>query len=102
MKGLPKPYEKFKKNYEEIWKAYDHLGEELHKGGPLEKKTRELVKLGIAVGARMEGAVHAHTRLALEAGASTEEIHHVVLLAMTTIGFPNMMAALTWVDDILQ
>jgi hypothetical protein len=34
----------------------------------------------MAIGARLEGAVHSHTRRALEARATAEEIYHVVLL----------------------
>ena len=59
------------------------------------------MKIGIAVGARLEGAVHSHVRRALEAGASADEIRHAVRLALTTIGFPTMMAALGWVNDVL-
>ncbi len=32
----------------------------------------------------------------------TGSIHHVVLLATTTLGFPAMMAALSRVDDVLK
>jgi alkylhydroperoxidase/carboxymuconolactone decarboxylase family protein YurZ len=46
--------------------------------------------------------VKAHTRLAVEQGATAEEIHQVALLAITTSGFPTAMAALTWVDDVLS
>ncbi len=70
--------------------------------GPLDAKTQALVKLGIAIGAKMEGAVHSHTRKALEAGCTPEEIKHAVLQATTTIGFPNMMAAMSWVEDVLN
>jgi alkylhydroperoxidase/carboxymuconolactone decarboxylase family protein YurZ len=42
------------------------------------------------------------TRKALGAGASPEEILHVVLLALTTTGFPNMIAALGWVEAVLR
>ena len=70
--------------------------------GPLDRKTRELVRLAIVVGARHEGAVHSHTRRALESGATAAEIRHVVLLSVTSMGFPNMMAAMSWVDDVLQ
>jgi 4-carboxymuconolactone decarboxylase len=49
----------------------------------------------------MEGAVHSHTRRAVEAGCSTAEIRHVALLAITTIGFPSMMKTLSWVEDIV-
>jgi len=63
---------------------------------------RRLVKLGIATGAGLEGAVHSHTRRALAEGIAPEEIRHAVLLAMTTVGFPRMMAALSWVNDLLE
>jgi AhpD family alkylhydroperoxidase len=90
------------KDYPETARAYQALGKAAGKSGPLEDKIRELVKLGVAVGAGLEGAVHSHTRRALDAGATPEEIRHVVLLGITTIGFPAMMAALTWVEDILN
>ena len=48
---------------------------------PLAGKTAELVKLGIAIGARMEGAAHAHCRRALGTGATPAELRHVALLA---------------------
>ena len=43
-----------------------------------------------------------NTRKALEAGATAEEIAHAVLLALTTTGFPNMIAALGWIDEVLE
>ncbi|HZS32126.1 MAG TPA: carboxymuconolactone decarboxylase family protein [Methylomirabilota bacterium] len=46
--------------------AYEALGAAA--AGPLDGRTRELVKLALAIGARLEGAVHAHVRRALEAG----------------------------------
>ena len=49
----------------------------------------------------MEGAVHSHTRKAIIAGASHEEIRHVAILSLPTIGLPSMMAALSWIDDVL-
>ncbi len=101
MAELPGAYRKFVREYREIGEACDRLGEALGRWGPLEAKVRELVKLGIAVGAGLEGAVHSHTRRALEAGASPEEIRHAILLALTTVGFPSMMAALTWAEDLL-
>lgn len=102
MAQLPKAYEHFKRNYPELWQAYDRLGAAVHDSGPLDKKNRELLKLAMAIGARLEGAVHSHTRRALEAGATAQEICHVVLLGLTTLGFPHTIAALTWVKDDLQ
>ena len=102
MARLPKAYENFKRSYPKIWQAYDRLGGAVHDGGPLDKKNRELLKLAMAIGARLEGAVHSHTRRALEAGARAEEIYHVVLLGVTTLGFPHTISALTWVEDDLK
>ena len=102
MNKLPKAYESFRQKYPDIWQAYDQLGKSVHAAGPLSPKERELVKLGIAIGARREGAVHAHTRRALESGARPEEIYHVVVLGLTTIGFPSTIAAMTWVADEIE
>ena len=98
---LPPRYLQFQKNYPKVFAAYDGLGAATAEAGPLKNKMRVLVKLALAVGGQMEGAVHSHTRRALEAGCTAEEIRHVVLLGTTTLGFPSMIKALSWVDDVL-
>lgn len=100
--ALPARYLKFQKAHPEVFKAYAALGAATQKAGPLPTKTRAIAKLAIAVGGRREGAVHSHTRRALEAGCTADEVRHVVLLATTTIGFPAMMSALSWVEDVLS
>ena len=81
--------------------AYEALSRATAEAGPLDARLRELVKLSLAIGAWREGAVHSHVRRALAEGCTDGEIRHVVLLAITTLGFPNMMAAMTWVEDVL-
>ena len=98
----PESYSRFQENYAEVWRAYDGLGAAVHAAGPLDEKQRAMVKLGLAIGSQHEGAVHAHVRKALEAGLSPDEIRHAVLLSVTTLGFPAMMAALTWAEDVLE
>jgi 4-carboxymuconolactone decarboxylase len=100
--GLPERYTRFQQQHPEIWQAYDRLGTAVYSAGPLDEKTREVVKLALAIGSRHEGGVHAHTRLALRHGASPEQIRHVALLGLTTLGFPTMMAARSWIEDILS
>lgn len=102
MAKLPKRYQKFHNDYPEAAAAYEKLGDAVHNAGPLDDKTRSLIKIAISTGARMEGAVHSHTRKAIKAGATAAEIHHAVLLALPTIGLPSTMAAFSWVDDILE
>jgi alkylhydroperoxidase/carboxymuconolactone decarboxylase family protein YurZ len=55
----------------------------------------------MAIGARLEGAVHSHARRALAAGATPDQIRHVVALAAPTAGFPTTVAAYTWVEDVV-
>jgi alkylhydroperoxidase/carboxymuconolactone decarboxylase family protein YurZ len=99
---LPKVYEKFSGKFPEVLRDYKQLGQTCRTAGPLDPKCQDLIKLGIAMGANSRGAVMSSTRKALEAGASAEEISHTVLLALTTTGFPNMIAAMGWVDEVLK
>ncbi len=99
---LPDVYHDFIKRYPDISKAYDMLANSCHKSGPLDKKTRRLIKLGIAIGINSEGGVRSHARRALQEGITPEEIRHVVLLAFTTAGFPYMVAAYKWVEEVLR
>ncbi len=85
----------------ELWKAFDHLGATAAEVGPLESKCRELIKLGMAAARQSESAVKSHTHRALEVGVTAEEIQHAVLLGITTIGFPSMMAALSWTQMVI-
>jgi 4-carboxymuconolactone decarboxylase len=101
MKKLPRTFEKFRAENPVVAAAYENLGEACAGAGPLDTRTRELVKVGMAVGGRLEGAVHSHVRRAIEAGATPEEIRHIVALAVPTLGFPTMAMAFTWVEDVL-
>lgn len=100
MAKLPKRFTDFTAGYPSVAKAYESLGAECHTAGPLDDKTRALVKLAIAIGARQEGGAHAQVRKALEAGVTIDELRHVALLAIPTIGFPPAMAAMSWIDDL--
>jgi 4-carboxymuconolactone decarboxylase len=99
---LPEIYKDFIKQYPEINKSYDSLANACHKAGPLDKRARRLVKLGISIGMSSEGGVRSHARRALEEGIAPEEVRHCVLLAFTTCGFPNMIAAYRWVEEVID
>jgi len=61
-----------------------------------------LVKLGVSIGARMEGAAHAHVRKAMAQGIDAAALEHVAILSCPTIGFPAMMMARGWVRDVAE
>jgi alkylhydroperoxidase/carboxymuconolactone decarboxylase family protein YurZ len=84
--ALPNSVSSFEKNHPAVWEAFAKLGEACHETGPLDEKTRRLVKLALAIAFRHEGAVHSATRNALKSGVTREELEHVVILAITTIG----------------
>lgn len=98
---LPKIYQSFSDQFPKVLEDYQQLGRSCRDAGPLEPKAQDLVKLGIAIGTNSRGAVMSHTRKALASGAAPEEIAHVVLLSMTTTGFPNMIASMGWVEEVL-
>jgi 4-carboxymuconolactone decarboxylase len=99
---LPDVYKKFQNSYPALFKEFKQLGISTRNAGPLDGKTQNLVKLGISVGVNSRGGVMSSTRKALAAGASKKEIEHAILLAMTTTGFPNMIAALSWVHEVFE
>lgn len=101
MPKIPKRFQQFTKDYPRVANAYETLGNAVHASGPLDDKTRALIKLSISIGARLEGAVHSHVRKALGVGVTPNEIRHAALLALPTIGLPSMMAALTWIEETL-
>lgn len=97
----PKPYQKLKARNPEYVAAVDALRQAARKCGPVDEKTAQLVQLAAATAVRSEGAVHSHVRRALEAGATPDEVRHVIVLLTSTIGFPGSMAALSWAEDVL-
>jgi 4-carboxymuconolactone decarboxylase len=99
---LPKSISSFEKKHPAAWKAFARLGDACHAAGPLDEKTRRLVKLAMAVAFRHEGAVHSAARNALQSGLTREEMEHVAILAVTTIGWPGAYAAMTWIEDALK
>lgn len=102
MNYLPDVYKEFQAQFPQIAKAYDELALQNHHWGPLDERTRRLIKLGIAIGLNSEGGVRSHARRALEEGLTADEIRHAVLLAFTTAGFPTMIAAMKWVNRVIE
>ena len=94
----PKAYTDFVSIYPDLGEAWDKARDQ-ELNGPLDEKTRRLVKLGIAIGCMRQGAVSSAARKARAAGASPEEIRQVVALAASTLGFPSTVAVFTWIEE---
>ncbi len=100
--NISKQYLTIQQQYPNFINAVETLGKTVKQAGPLDDKTAQLIQLAAAASIRSEGAVHSHTKRALNAGAQTEEIYHSLILLTSTIGFPNVMAALSWASDIIN
>ncbi len=102
MARLPGQYRSIGRRFKGYSIALEGLGKAAKAAGPLDEKTAHLIQLAAAASVRSEGAVHSHARRAIEAGATKDELHHTLLLITSTIGFPTVSAALSWVDDLLK
>jgi AhpD family alkylhydroperoxidase len=98
MTHLPKTYLNIKERYPAFIAAVETLGETTSQAGPLDAKTAQLIQLAAAAAIHSEGSVKSHARRARKAGASEDEINHTLILLTSTIGFPTVAAALSWVE----
>lgn len=99
-KYLPEIYRSFRDRFADVVERNDAVAEAVDAAGPLDEQTIRLVKLGIAVGAQAEGAVRSNVRKSLDAGLSKESIEQVILLGLTTRGFPATVAAWQWASEV--
>jgi AhpD family alkylhydroperoxidase len=95
-------YRQLKKQYPDYLAAVQALGTAVRHAGPLDDAVVQLIQLGAAAAIRSEGAVHSHARRALEAGATPEQIRHALIALTSTIGFPTVVAAISWAEDVLE
>jgi AhpD family alkylhydroperoxidase len=98
---LPPVLAEFAERYPQVWDAYNQLGEAAAAAGPLDEKTQRLIKLAVAIGAQRQGAVNSHTKRALRAGCTPEELLQVGILAIATIGWPAAFAAICWIQETM-
>ncbi|MBI4231941.1 carboxymuconolactone decarboxylase family protein [Candidatus Peregrinibacteria bacterium] len=99
LKELPRSYQELWAKHPNVANSHKKLVEACKKAGPIKSKNCELIKLAIAVGAGLYGAIHSHTRQALEYGATPDEVRHTVILSTTTIGLSKMMQAKRWIEE---
>jgi alkylhydroperoxidase/carboxymuconolactone decarboxylase family protein YurZ len=98
---LPEHFQDFVKRYPDVWEAHQKLSEACAESGPLDRKTRELIKVGISGAANQITALQRHAVMAVQAGAAEEEVYQTILLLITTVGFPRASAALQWARNAL-
>lgn len=101
MNDVHQIFTRFKEEFPEVYEKHEALGKVIHeKSGPLPPQTRWLIKIAVSAACDHQRALETHIHKALAAGISKEEIKHVLLLLMSTSGFPSFMKAYTVLDRI--
>ncbi len=82
-------------SHPEIYEAYSQFGKAVHEhGGPLDERTRWLIKVATSAALGLPKAQLTHMIKASEAGCTPQELEHAILLLAPTAGFPRMMEAM--------
>ena len=98
--SLPKPYTDFKEHFPELAQAFEKLGALCNETGPLDARSARLVKLGMAVATGSRGGIKSQARRAFGEGFSVDEIRHAAVLALPSIGFAPIIAAIGWINEV--
>ena len=99
---VPETYLAFVDRFPELGRVHEEIGKLADQAGPLDRKTCELIKIGLSIGASLETATRSHVRRALEHGATPQEIEQAIVLAMNTCGLPRTVAAWKWARVCLE
>lgn len=76
-----------------VMKGFSDMGRAAMGGGALDPKTKELIALAVGVAARCDGCIGFHTKALARLGATTEEVHEALGVAIYMGGGPVAMYA---------
>ncbi len=94
MRDVHDIYTTFRSEFPELSERINATSHAIHvEGGPLDEKTRALIKLAVAGAAGHLTALETHVVSARELGVSEQEIVHALLMLVSTCGFPTFMEA---------
>jgi len=97
----PKRYREFVQRYPGLARAWE-AANEAGADGPLDSRTRRLIKIAASMGAMREGAVRSGVRKAIAEGITLAELEQLIPLTAGTIGLPSAVACWSWVLDALE
>jgi 4-carboxymuconolactone decarboxylase len=100
MKDMHAAFTRFKAEFPEVYARHEALGREVHENaGPLDEKSRWLIKIAISAACNHKRALATHIKRAEDAGVAEAEIKHALLLLIPTAGFPTFMKAYAVLDS---
>ena len=86
---LDEYYVELRKLVPDAMNGFAALTKAAQSAGALDKKTKELLALAIAVATHCEGCIAYHARAALRTGASRQEVAEALAVAIQMGGGPN-------------
>ncbi len=84
---------KLRKEIPETSKAFSQLAQSATQDGVLDKKTKELIALALAVGSRCDACIGFHTKALVNLGATEQEVAETLGMCVYMGGGPSMMYA---------
>lgn len=84
---------KLRKDIPETSQAFTNLAMAATQDGVLDKKTKELIALALAVGSRCDACIGFHVKALIRLGATREEVTETLGMCVYMGGGPSMMYA---------
>lgn len=85
-----------------VMKSFSDMGKAAMAAGVLDAKTKELIALAVGVAARCDGCIGFHTKALVRLGATTEEVHEALGIAVYMGGGPAAMYAANAVESFAE
>ncbi len=82
-----------KESVPDVMTSFNALGKAALAPGAIDAKTKELIALAIGVAARCDGCLGYHTQALARLGATREEVHDMLGVAVYMGGGPSLMYA---------
>src|SRR5690625_694187 len=83
----------FRKGQPEVLSAFSQLAQSASKEGLLDKKTKEMVALGIAVAIRCDDCIAFHVQALVKLGMTRAELEELLGTAVYMGGGPSLMSS---------
>lgn len=84
---------KLRKEIPDVMAGFSSLAQAATKDGALDKKTKELIAIGMAVAARCDGCIALHTQAVVKLGATRAEFLETLSMAIYMGGGPSAVYA---------
>ncbi|MDR2012794.1 MAG: carboxymuconolactone decarboxylase family protein [Rhodanobacter sp.] len=87
-----------RENLPDVMQGFGALARSAMAPGALDAKTKELIALAIGVATRCEGCIGFHSKALVRLGATDEEIHEMLGVAVYMGGGPSLMYAASAIE----